>query len=155
MKHILTFYRLVFIDSVIVVTITLFSIFILFKNVFCNTSDFTMSMYIVPIVISILFTLLDVAFTVECITKNRSHNYFGMYEIKKGIRGKVLTDQQVIIVRNLDALSSLVLVSVLMFAVIRFDIVLQNIVSLALLLILSIIHIYVLNVKIRKITKKV
>jgi|GEM_PF-2663067 len=134
MRIIRSYYRLIILDSVEIFITTICGIILTFNNLsISNITELIILGFILPIAMSLLLTVLDVAFI--------SHRF----NINK-MRILRLTKAQRHIARNINAFSSLIMVISLMMAAFMYSIsAIYGVISYSSLLVLCICHYCIAN----------
>lgn len=147
MKHILLYYKLIILNSISIVITMLLGIVMLIKNfdVLYSSKLFILGCSI-PIIIGILFLLLDVIFVCNC--RNVEDTDFGKYELTYRRRRKKLTKTELLILKNVNAMSLLaIFVSVIMIFFMKSISVTEGIIAYSLTLLISLLHYFSSNRK--------
>ena len=100
MKQLLVYYKLILLDSVVCLITVILGAMLVFKNITAsNMSEIIILGFILPLFMSLLFTILDLAFISNCVNLDDIYSS----EFPKTTRRKRLTKAQRLILKNLNS----------------------------------------------------
>jgi len=143
MKQLLVYYKLILLDSVVCLITVILGAMLVFKNITAsNMSEIIILGFILPLFMSLLFTILDLAFISNCVNLDDIYSS----EFPKTTRRKRLTKAQRLILKNLNVYSSLIIVtSIIIIFFMNSKSIIDGIILYELILVLGICHSFITN----------